>query len=178
MSKEEIKAQQEAAAEQEALLNGLTDAAQAGGAREKKHKVEMLDQLTEADLDASDETLRNLLTKDIPAGNLSEQEAHELRHYLDVMYERHQFAKPHDDQLMTGMLREWAKDDKHAGQHEPPTREDKILDDTYRQGIAARISKGKEGSLLGLALRSINESVLRRGDDSDDSGGLLGKLRR
>lgn len=178
MSKEEIKAQQEAAAEQEALLNGLTDAAQTDGAREKKHKVEMLDQLTEADLDASDETLRNLLTKDIPSGNLSKQEAHELRHYLDVMYERHQFAKPSEDQRMVGIHAQWAKDDENAGQREPPTREDKILDDTYRQGIAARISKGKEGSLLGLALRSINESVLRRGDDSDDSGGLLGKLRR
>ncbi len=177
MSKEEIKAQQQEAAEQEALLNGLTDAAQADDVREKKHKLEMLNQLTEADLDASDEALRNLLTSDIPSGNLSEQEAHELRHYLDVMYERHQFQKPHDGQRMVGIHARWAKDDEHAGQHEPPTREDKILDDTFRQGIMARISKGREGTLIGLALRSINESVLRRGDDSDE-GGLLGKLRR
>jgi len=174
MSSDEIAQQQQEAAEQDALLNGLNQAAQPQRPEEEKHKVEMLEQLTESDLDASDETLNNLLTKAFPSGNLSEAEAHELRHYLDVVYERHQFAKPNDHQRLVGVSQEWAHDDNSAAQQQP-NRTDRIIDDTFRQGVMARISKGKEGSLLGLALRSINESVLRKGDS--DSGGLIGKLK-
>jgi hypothetical protein len=174
MSSDEIAQQQQEAAEQDALLNGLNQAAQPERPEEEKHKVEMLEQLTESDLVASDDALQNLTSKDIPSANFSEAESHEMRHYLDVVAERKRAAKPHDDQLMTGILREWAHDDPSAGT-ESVDREDLLIDDTFRQGIMARISKGKEGSLLGLALRSINESVLRRGDSSD--GGLIGKLR-
>jgi hypothetical protein len=171
---DDIQEQQEAAAEQDALLTGLNNAAQPDRPQDNQNKVQMLEQLTDSDLVASDDALQNLTSKDIPSANFSEAESHEMRHYLDVVAERKRAAKPHDDQLMTGILREWAHDDPNAGT-ESVDREDLLVDDTFRQGIMARISKGKEGSLLGLALRSINESVLRKGDS--DSGGVLGKLR-
>jgi hypothetical protein len=174
MSSDEIQEQQEAAAEQDALLTGLNNAAQPDQPGENQNKVQMLSQLTESDLVASDDALQNLTSKDIPSANFSDAEAHEMRHYLDVVAERKRAAKPHDNQRLTGVLQEWAHDDKMAAQ-ESTDRQDLLKDDTFRQGIAARITKGKDGSLLGLALRSINESVLRKGDSDD--GGLIGKLR-
>lgn len=175
MSSEDIKKQQQEAAEQDALLNGLNQAAQPQRPEEEKHKVEMLEQLTESDLDATDSALQNLASKDIPSANFSDADAHEMRHYLTVMREQQRAAKPHDDQRLVGVHRKWAHDDADASK-DAPTREDHIIDDSYRQGIVARITKGKDGALLGQALRSINESVLRKGD-SNGSGGLLEKLR-
>jgi hypothetical protein len=174
MSSDEIQEQQQQAAENDALLTGLNNASQQGGPHEQRQRSEMLEQLTDDDLVASDEVLQNLVSKDIPSANFSEQEAHEFRHYLDVVHERKQFSKPHDDQLLVGGLQEIAHDDPRAAQ-EPPGRNDELIDDSFRQGVMARITKGKDGSLLGLALRSINESVLRKGDS--DNGGVLGKLR-
>jgi hypothetical protein len=171
---DEIAQQQQEAAEQDALLSGLNQAAQPERPQDNQNKVQMLEQLTDSDLVASDDALENLKSKDIPSANFSDAEAHEMRHYLDVVSERKRAAKPHSSQRLTGVLQEWAHDDQMAAQ-EKTSREDLLVDDTFRQGVAARITKGKDGSLLGLALRSINESVLRKGDS--DSGGLLGKIK-
>jgi hypothetical protein len=157
----------------EAALQGLSPDPQ----EEKQDTSELIEQLTDSDLVAADGTLKNLATKDIPSANFSEEEAEEFRHYLDVVLERKRAAYPHEGQLMTGILREWAHDDPDAGL-EPVDKHDLLADETYKQGVAARITKGKRGSLIGLALRSIRESVVRRGGNDDKGSGILGKLKR
>lgn len=167
--------QQERAEDRQALLTGL----QQPGAQEETpaDKTELIEQLTESDLVATDGTLQNLLTKDIPSANFSEEEAHEFRHYLDVVLERKRAAHPHEGQDVVGVLREWVHDDPSAGL-DPVDRGDLLMDETMKQGVAARITKGKQGSLIGLALRSVRESVLRRDGSSSSGGGLLGRIRR
>jgi hypothetical protein len=156
------------AADQDALLRGLDQDP------DDDNTVQMLQQLTDDDLISSDPSLDNLTSKAIPTANFDAAESHEFRHYLDVISERQRSRVPSDDQLMTGISRQWAHDDPNAGD-ESITRQDAIIDNSHKHGVAARATKGKEGSLLGLALRSISESVLRRGD-ADDDGGLLGKI--
>jgi hypothetical protein len=172
---EHSKRQQEAASAQ-VLANGVQGAEAADD--DDAEKTELLEQLTDDDLVAADDTLQNLVTKDIPSANFSDEEAVEFRHYLDVVLERKKAAQPHEGQEVVGIVREWAHDDPEAGM-EPVSKEDLLTDETYKQGVAARITKGKNGSLLGLALRSIRESVLRRdGSSSSEGGGLIGKLKR
>jgi len=158
--------------ESQAMLSGLN-----GIEDTPKDQAELLEQLADDDLVASDETLQNLTTKDIPTANFSEEEAHEFRHYIDVVLERKQAAYPHEGQDVTGILREWAHDDPEAGL-DPVSKQDRLTDETFKQGIAARTTKGKEGSLITLALRSITESVVRRRGDNNSGGGILGRLRK
>lgn len=160
------------AAQTQALLQGLQPDPEA----EREDKAELIKQLTDSDLVAADESLQNLATKDIPSANFSEAEAEEFRHYLDVMLERKRAAHPHEGQVVTEILREWVHDDPDAGL-EPVDKHDLLADETYKQGVAARITKGKKGSLIGLALRSIRESVVRRGTTEKEGGGILSKLR-
>jgi hypothetical protein len=169
---EEIQEQQETQTDEQALMSGLER-----GAREREReqdRVEMLDQLTDDDIDSASDVLDNLTTKDIPSGNFDAAEANELRNYLDVVHELEKCKQPHPGQLMTGVMREVAHGDSDADR-DVPTRDDVILNDTFIEMTRARISKGKDGKLLGLSLRSITESVLRRGDS--DGGGLLGKIK-
>jgi len=171
----EFAERQDEAAAADALVNGVN---RQEPDEDDADRAELLDQLTDNDLAAADDALQNLTTKDIPTANFSDEEAEEFRHYLDVVLERKRVAQPHEGQLVTGIIREWAHDDPDAGL-KVPSKRDKLLDETHKQGVAARITKGKNGSLIGLALRSIRESVLRRrGGDSSGGGGLLGKLKR
>lgn len=175
MSADPIEAEeqrQEAVADTEAMVRGLDPQEQ-----DDVEKTKLLEQLTDDDLVAADDTLQNLTTKDIPSANFSDEEAVEFRHYLDVVLERKRAAYPHEGQVMTGIVREWAHDDIDAGL-EPISKQDLLTDETFKQGVAARITKGKGGSLIGLALRSIRESVLRRGDRRESGGGILGRLKR
>jgi len=168
------RARQDEVAAADALANGVRQPEEDDDA----DKTELLEQLTDDDLVAADDTLQNLATKDIPSANFSEEEALENRHYLDVVLERKFAAYPHEGQEVTGIVREWAHDDPDAGR-EPLSKQDLLADETFKQGVAVRITKGKNGSLLGLALRSIRESVLRRdSDESSSGGGLLGRLKR
>jgi len=162
---------QERAEESNAMVNRLR-----GEGDTVEEKTELIEQLTDDDLDAADGTLRNLTTKDIPSANFSEEEATEFRHYLDVVLERKRAAHPHEGQDVVAELREWVHDDQSAGL-EPVSKSDLLTDETFKQAVAARITKGKDGKLLESALRSIRESVLRRGSDDSGGGGLLGKIK-
>lgn len=175
-AEESFEERQERAEDTKALIAGLQQPRK-GEEETAQDKSELIEQLTEDDLVASDQALQNLTTKDIPSANFSEEEAHEFRHYLDAMLERKRAAHPHEGQDVVGVLREWVHDDPSAGMR-PVTKEDQLIDETFKQGVAARITKGKDGSLIGLALRSIKESVLRRDGDRSSGGGILGKLRR
>jgi len=170
---EREQTRQDKAAEADALAAGIRE----GEDETPAEKAELLDQLTASDLVASDDTLRNLATKAFPSGNFDEEQFIENRHFLYVIKERAHAARPHEEQLVTGIDREWAHDDPDAGL-EAPDKRDLVIDETYKQGVAARLTKGKDGSLLASALQSIKESVLRRGDGQESSGGILGKLRR
>lgn len=170
-SRERIRQDEAAAAD--ALAAGIRE----GDEETPAEKAELLEQLTASDLVASDDSLRNLASKAFPSGNFDEEQFIENRHFLYVIKERAHAARPHEEQLVTGIDREWAHDDPDAGL-EAPDKRDLVLDETYKQGVAARLTKGKDGSLLASALQSIKESVLRRGDREDSSGGILGKLRR
>jgi hypothetical protein len=169
------RTRQDEAAAAKALANGV----RGGQDGEETDKTELLEQLTDDDLTTTDDALQNLKTKDIPSANFSDEEALEHRHYLDVVHERMLAAKPHEGQEVVGIIREWAHDDPSAGL-EPPSKRDLLVDETARQGVAARVSKGKNGTLIGLALRSIRESVLRRDGSTAGSsgGGILGRLRK
>lgn len=164
---------QQRAEESDAMVSGLRQ----GREDTLEEKTELIEQLTDDDLGAADATLQNLTTKDIPSANFSEAEAHEFRHYLEVVLERKKAAHPHEGQDVTGELREWVHDDQEAGL-EPVSKNDLITDNTFVQAVAARITKGKEGKLLDSALRSIRESVLRRDSEDSSGGGILGKVRR
>jgi len=168
----DIEQRQRMNEDSKAVLSGLNQPDE----NDDRDRAELLDQLTDSDLVAADATLQNLASKDIPSANFSEAEAQEFRHYLDVAIERKRAAHPHPDQDVTGILREVVHDDPEAGL-DPVDPRDRLLDDTFRQGVAARMTKGKEGNLLGLALRSIKESVLRRGEQQSSGGGILGRFR-
>lgn len=170
----QFEEQQRRAEESDAMVSGLRN-----GPREDtvEEKTELLEQLTEDDLQTTNDTLANLSTKDIPSANFSEEEANEFRHFLDVALERKHAAYPHEGQIVTGPLREWVHDDRSAGLR-PVSKQDLLIDETHKQGVAARITKGKDGSLLRQALQSIRQSVLRRDDTGESGGGILGKLRR
>lgn len=143
---------------------------------EPRDKSELVEQLTDDDLVTSDESLENVKSKAFPSGNFGEAEAQENRHWLDVILIRKKVANPHPGQDVTGILREWVHDDPEAGLS-PVSKQDRLTDETFKQASAARMTKGKEGSLITLVLRQIRESVVRRGDD-DSGGGLLGRFRR
>jgi hypothetical protein len=170
------EARQRRAEESQAVVAGLQQPERESPAE----KSELISKLTEDDLQTPGQTddplLRNLATKDIPSANFSEEEAWEFRHYLDVVLERKRAAYPHENQDVTGVLREWVHDDPEAGL-QPVTKQDLLTDETFKQGIAARVTKGKQGTLLGLSLRSIKESVVRRDSSEEKRGGILGKLR-
>lgn len=161
----------------EALLRGLESERTQPQQEPQQEKTELIEQLTESDLVAADATLQNLETKDIPSANFDDAEAQEFRHYLDVVLERKRAAYPHEGQVVTGVLREWQHDDDTAGL-EPVDKHDLLADETFKQGVAARITKGKKGSLIGLALRSVQERVSRIGGQSDDSSGILGRFKK
>jgi len=170
---EEFDDRQTRVEESNAMLNALREPAE----ETPEERTELLQQLTDHDLVMSDPALQNLLTKDIPSANFSEEQAKEFRHYLDVLLERKTAAFPHEGQDVTGPLREWVHDDPNAGL-EPVSKQDLLTDETAKQAVAARITKGQDGSLLRLSLRSIKESVLRRGDEKKSGGGLMGRFRK
>jgi hypothetical protein len=66
--------------------------------------------------------------------------------------------------------------DDPSANRQPVDSKSKLVDETFKQGIAARITKGKQGTLIGQALRSIRESRVHREADAG-GGGLLGKIR-
>jgi len=161
-----------AAEDSRALLQGL----QMPDDQSAAQKAQLIQQLTDADdLNASDDSLDNLLTTDIPSANFGDAESLEFRHYLDVILERKRAAYPHDKQIVIGALRAFVHDDPSANR-QPVDSKSKLVDETFKQGIAARITKGKQGTLIGQALRSIRESRVHREADAG-GGGLLGKIR-
>jgi len=173
MSTEQIEERTKQAEEADATRQNLGMPMQPG--EEPKDKSELVEQLTDDDLVTSDDSLENVKSKAFPSGNFSEEEAQENRHWLDVILIRKKVAYPHPGQDVTGILREWVHDDPEAGLS-PVSKEDRLTDETFKQASAARITKGKEGSLITLVLRQIRESVVRRGGESG-GGGLLGRFR-
>lgn len=168
---EQMKEQQETQKRNQALLAGL----QQPETDTPADKSSLIDQLTSNDIEASSDELANLVTKDFPSGNLSEEEAWEFRHWLDVVLDRYRSSYPHKDSDVTGVLREVVHDDPTAGL-QPKSDADIIQDETFKQAVAARLTKGRQGRLLGLTLPSVKESVLRHADDDESSGGLIGKM--
>ena len=125
---ESFEDRQERAEESKALIAGL-QSRRGSSENDDIDKSELIEQLTEDDLVASDQALQNLTTKDIPSANFSDEQSHEFRHYLDVMLERKQAAYPHEGQDVVGDLREWVHDDANAGLR-PVSKQDLLIDET------------------------------------------------
>lgn len=160
--------------EGQAALQGL----QMPGEDTPGDKTELLEELSESDLldTVDDPALRNLATKDIPTANFDEAEEAEFRAYMDVALLKKRARHPHEGQDVTGVLREYVHDDPAAGL-EPIDKGDLLGDETFAQAMKARVSKGKQGSLMRTVLSSIRHSVVRRESGSQDGGRLLSKLR-
>lgn len=176
-SEHDPDAQQERAVDSKAQLAGLQAATQD---ETPENQAQLLEELTWADIEPpnGDEALANLLTKDIPSANFSGEEAQEFRAFVDVALMKKRARHPHEGQIVTGVLREWVHDDPDAGL-DHIGRGDLLADETFGQSVKARVSKGREGTLLRTVLSSIRQSIVRREGGSGDSGGgrILSRLK-
>lgn len=143
-----------------------------------RDKVELLSELAESDLveDIDDQALKHLGTKDIPTANFDEAGEAEFRAYMDVALMKKRARYPHEGQDVTGVLREFVHDDPNAGM-EPIDKGDLLSDETYAQAMKARVTKGRNGSLVRAILSSIKHSIVSRDSSDDDGGRLLGRIR-
>jgi len=142
-------------------------------------KTDLLQELSESDLldSVDDPALRNLLTKDIPTSNFDEAEAAEFKAYVDIVLLKKEARLPHENQDVTGVLREWVHDDPAAGRA-PVDKADVHEDEALGQAIKARVAKAKGGSLVRRVLSSIRHSIMQRESGDDDNGGrILDRLR-
>jgi len=175
MSAESFEERAETEEETHATKQNLGMPTQPG--EEPEDTTELLEQFTDSDIETGSAAFDNLQSKEFPTAQFSEEQFAENRHYMEVIQERVRAALPHENQDVTGILREWAHDDPDAGL-EQPSREDLLMDETGKQAIIARSTKGKDGSLLKWVLRQIRESVVRRDGDKKGGGGLLGRFRK
>lgn len=169
-----IEEHQQRQEESRAILQGL----QGPDEHNPHDKAQLIEELTRSDLTApnGDAALANLITKDIPSANFSEEESTEFRGYVDVAILKKRARHPHEGQDVTGVLREWVHDDPNAGL-QPIDKGDLLGDETFGQAVKARVSKGRQGTLLRTTLASIKESVVRREGSSEGSGRILSRIR-
>jgi len=157
-----------------------THAQQVGAGQDSDgDKAELLEQLSESDLKdgIDDPAIRNLLTTDIPTSNFDEADVQEFRGFVDAALIKKRAAYPHENQDVTGVLREYVHNDPNAGL-EPINKQALHDDEAVAQAIKARILKAKNGSLVRRILSSIKHSVLRRENSNDTGGGrLLDRLK-
>lgn len=145
---------------------------------EDENQTELIRELSESDLrdEIDDPAFRNLLSKDIPTSNFSEEDSAEFRAYADVALMKKKARYPHEKQDVTGVLREFVHDDPNAGL-KPQDKGDLAKYETLAQAYKARVNKGKEGSLVRSVLSSIRHSIVDRAGGSDDGGRLLSRIR-
>ena len=168
---EQIRRQEES----QGALTGL----QGPGQETPAEKTDLLKELSESDLidRVDDPALQNLATKDIPTGNFDEGETAEFRAYVDVALLHKRARHPHEDQDVTGALRKWVHDDPDAGL-DPVDKRDRQRDETFGRAVKARVTKGKNGSLVRRVLSSIRHSIMQRETGGDDDGGrILDRIR-
>lgn len=175
MSAESLKERVAESEQEAATKQNLRMPVQPG--EEPDDTSELVEQFTDSDIETFSDALDNLQSDEFPTANFSEEQFEENRHYMEVIQERVRAAMPHENQDVTGILREWAHDDPDAGL-EQPSREDLLKDETGKQAMIARSTKGKDGSLLKWVLRQIRESVVRRDGEQGGGGGLLGRFRK
>jgi len=145
---------------------------------EDDDQTELIQELSQSDLlqQTDDRALQNFLSKDIPTSNFSEEELAEFRAEVDIVLMKKRARYPHENQDVTGVLREWVHDDPSAGLN-PQDKGDFLADQTLGQTIKARINKGKDGSLVRTVLSSIKHSIVDRGTGGDSGGRLLSRIR-
>lgn len=143
-----------------------------------RDKTELLEELSESDLKdrIDDPALYNLLTKDIPTSNFDEAQVAEFEGYVDVALLKKRSHYPHENQDVTGILREWVHDDPNAGLT-PIDKGDLLSDETFARAVKARVHKGKNAGLIRTVLSSIRHVLTERRGDDDSGGRILSRLR-
>lgn len=136
----------------------------------------ILQDLTETDLkEGSKDILRNLVTKDFVLANFSEAEVNEVKWSIRTKQEMFFAIHPDQECEVTGDDRAAINDDP-TDQLTPLTQEEKLVAQTFFDGVETRITRARDMKQQEIWNTQIAE---RRSEGAEeDGGGVLGRLRR
>lgn len=128
--------------------------------------------------DPSRDKLNNLVSKDFPLANFTDDEVHELKYRLRIRLEMFLRAHPRPESGVTDDTRKIVNDDPTDGL-KPLTQGQKYEALQIFDAIWARVTRGRGMAQQEILQKSITESRVQRGtEENDDEGsGLLSRLR-
>jgi len=147
-------------------------------ARAEQIRDDLLDKVSDSDLDAdSRNLLENLVSKDFIFANLTDAEVTELKYKLLLKRKKFYAMHPAETSLIQGQLRAYVYDDP-GNTLTPLTQQEKLIVDQFFEGVFTRVTRAR-----GMAQQEILQTQIQQsytgnvGEDSGSGGGLLGRWR-
>jgi hypothetical protein len=167
---EQVMREQEQA---RAAQSGLKEAMQRS--EHESVKGQYLERLAKSELDPDRKRiLANLLSRDFILGNLTEEQAWELKWELIIIGETFYAMHPRQESPIQGPARAWLHADREAALR-PLSQQERHQVDQFLNGVWMRATRSVDMKQQELMATSISESIVQRGDTEQDQG-ILGRF--